>query len=210
LALNWASPFFSYEDIMTKPTSMTELEAVNVLLTTIGEAPVNTLDGNQVTDVSIAKQVLNEVSREVQAQGWHFNTEQGVELSPNISGDIAIPADTARIDAQDFNTVIREGKMFNLTDRTFEFASKIKVDIVYYQDFVELPQQAKKYITTRAARIFSDRLLNSESIHKMTSRDEQRALIDLKELEGDTGDFNMMDSYSVSRVMNRGFNRKVL
>jgi|TARA_B110000902_G_scaffold191889_1_gene217346 hypothetical protein len=189
---------------------MTELEAVNVLLTTIGEAPVNTLDGNQVTDVSIAKQVLNEVSREVQAQGWHFNTEQGVELSPNISGDIGIPADTARIDAQDFNTVIREDKLFNLTDRTFSFASKIKVDIVYYQDFSVLPQQAKKYITTRAARIFSDRLLNSESIHKMTSRDEQRALIDLKEFEGDTGDFNMMDSYSVARVMNRGFNRKVL
>jgi len=195
---------------MTKPTSMTELEAVNVLLTTIGEAPVNTLDGNQVTDVSIAKQVLNEVSREVQAQGWHFNTEQDIELSPNISGDIAIPADTARIDAQDFNTVVREDKLFNLTDRTFTFASKIKVDIVYYQDFSVLPQQAKKYITTRAARIFSDRLLNSESIHKMTARDEQRALIDLKEFEGDTGDYNMMDSYSVSRVLNRGFNRKVL
>lgn len=195
---------------MTKPTSMTELEAVNVLLTTIGEAPVNTLTGNQVTDVSIAQQVLNEVSREVQAQGWHFNTEQGVELSPNISGDIAIPADTARIDAQDFNTVTRENKLFNLTDRTFTFASKIKVDIVYYQDFEVLPQQAKKYITTRAARIYSDRLLNSETIHKMTSRDEQRALIDLKEYEGDTGDYNMMDSYSVSRVLNRGFNRKVL
>lgn len=195
---------------MTKPTSMTELEAVNVLLTTIGEAPVNTLTGNQVTDVSIAQQVLNEVSREVQAQGWHFNTEQGVELSPNISGDIAIPADTARIDAQDFNTVTREDKLFNLTDRTFTFASKIKVDIVYYQDFEVLPQQAKKYITTRAARIYSDRLLNSETIHKMTSRDEQRALIDLKEYEGDTGDYNMMDSYSVSRVLNRGFNRKVL
>ena len=195
---------------MTKPTSMTELEAVNVLLTTIGEAPVNTLDGNQVTDVSIAKQVLNEVSREVQAQGWHFNTEQDIELTPNISGDIAIPADTARIDAQDFNTVVREDKLFNLTARTFTFASKIKVDIVYYQDFSVLPQQAKKYITTRAARIFSDRLLNSESIHKMTSRDEQRALIDLKEFEGDTGDYNMMDSYSVSRVLNRGFNRKVL
>ena len=26
---------------MTKPTSMTELEAVNVLLTTIGEQPIN-------------------------------------------------------------------------------------------------------------------------------------------------------------------------
>jgi hypothetical protein len=60
---------------MTKPTSMTELEAVNVLLTTIGEAPVNTLTGNQVTDVTVAKQVLLEISREIQSQGWHFNTE---------------------------------------------------------------------------------------------------------------------------------------
>tara|TARA_R110002126_G_scaffold106295_3_gene241161 strand:- start:239 stop:808 length:570 start_codon:yes stop_codon:yes gene_type:complete len=189
---------------------MTELEAVNVLLTTIGEAPVNTLTGNQVTDVAIAKQVLNEVSREVQAQGWHFNTEQGVPLTPDVDGFIVVPADTARIDAQDFNTVVREDKLFNLSDRTFTFASKIKVDIVYYQDFLVMPQQAKKYITTRASRIYSDRMLNSESIHKMTTGDEQRALIDLKEFEGDTGDFNMMDSYSVARVMNRGFNRKVL
>lgn len=195
---------------MTKPTSMTELEAVNVLLTTIGEAPVNTLDGNQVTDVSIAKQVLNEVSREVQAQGWHFNTEQNVPLTPDTLGNIVIPADTARIDARDFNVVVRENKLFDLTDRTFAFVSKILVDVIYYQDFANLPQQAKNYITTRAARIFADRTLNSKTIHEMTSRDEQRALIDLKEMEGDTGDFNMMDSYSVSRVMNRGFNRKVL
>ena len=68
---------------MTKPTKMTELEAVNVLLTTIGEAPVNTLTGNQVTDVTIARQVLNEVSREVQSQGWYFNTENGVTLTPD-------------------------------------------------------------------------------------------------------------------------------
>jgi len=195
---------------MTKPTSMTELEAVNVLLTTIGEAPVNTLTGNQVTDVSIAKQVLNEVSREVQAQGWHFNTEDGVELSPDGFKEIIVPADTARIDARDYNIVRREGKLFNLDKRSYEFTSKIKVSIVYFQDFLQLPDVAKKYITTRASRIFSDRLLNSETIHKMTSRDEQKALIDLKEYQGDTADYNMMDSFSVSRVMNRGFNRKVL
>ena len=195
---------------MTKPTSMTELEAVNVLITTIGEAPVNTLTGNQVTDVSIAKQVLNEVSREVQAQGWHFNTEDGVELSPDGFKEIIVPADTARIDARDYNIVRREGKLFDLDKRSYEFTSKIKVSIVYFQDFLQLPDVAKKYITTRASRIFSDRLLNSETIHKMTSRDEQKALIDLKEYQGDTADYNMMDSFSVSRVMNRGFNRKVL
>mgnify|MGYP003706240323 FL=1 len=195
---------------MTKPTSMTELEAVNVLLTTIGEAPVNTLDGNQVTDVAIAQQVLNEVSREVQAQGWHFNTEDNVQLSPNEFKEILAPADIARIDCNEYNIVQREGKLFNLDQRTYTFQDKIKASIVYYQDFLVLPDTAKRYITTRAARIYSDRMLNSETIHKMIARDEQKAFIDLKAFEGDTADYNMMDSYAVSRVMNRGFNRRVL
>lgn len=192
---------------MTKPSSMTELEAVNVLLTTIGEAPVNTLSGNQVTDVTIAKQVLNEVSREVQSQGWHFNTEPKVKLSRNLDNEIAVPADTARIDSNEYNVVIREGKLFDLDERKFTFDSNIEADIVYYRDFEVLPDTAKKYITTRAARIYSDRMINSETMHRMLAKDEQSALIDLKEFEGDTGDYNMMDSYSVARVLNRGHKR---
>ncbi|WMM95336.1 tail tubular protein A [Roseobacter phage CRP-125] len=192
---------------MTKPSSMTELEAVNVLLTTIGEAPVNTLSGNQVTDVTIAKQVLNEVSREVQSQGWHFNTEPKVKLSRNLDNEIAVPADTARIDSNEYNVVIREGKLFDLDERKFTFDSNIEADIVFYRDFEVLPDTAKKYITTRAARIYSDRMINSETMHRMLAKDEQSALIDLKEYEGDTGDYNMMDSYSVARVLNRGHKR---
>ena len=195
---------------MTKPSSMTVLEAVNVLLTTIGEAPVNTLTGNQVTDVTIANQVLTEVSREVQPQGWHFNSEDKVVLSRNEFNFIVIPADVARIDTPDYNTVIRGDKLFNLDTRSYEFTTTVEASIVYYQDFLELPDVVKKYITTRAARIFSDRMLNSETIHRMVSRDEQKALIDLKDFEGDTADFNMMDSYSVSRVMNRGNKRRIL
>lgn len=192
---------------MTKPSSMTELEAVNVLLTTIGEAPVNTLSGNQVTDVTIAKQVLNEVSREVQSQGWHFNTEPKVKLSRNLANEIDVPADTARIDSNEYNVVIREGKLFDLDTRRFTFENTIEADIVFYRDFEVLPDTAKKYITTRAARIYSDRMINSETMHRMLAKDEQSALIDLKEFEGDTGDYNMMDSYSVARVLNRGHKR---
>lgn len=192
---------------MTKPSSMTELEAVNVLLTTIGEAPVNTLSGNQVTDVTIAKQVLNEVSREVQSQGWHFNTEPKVKITPDQFKHLLVPADTARIDSNEYNVVIREGKLFDLDERTFEFDNAVELDIVYYRDFEVLPDNAKKYITTRASRIYSDRMINSETMHRMIAKDEQAALIDLKEFEGDTGDYNMMDSYSVARVMNRGHKR---
>lgn len=192
---------------MTKPSSMTELEAVNVLLTTIGEAPINTLSGNNVTDVTIARQVLTEVSREVQSQGWHFNTEPDVVLTPDQFGFINVPADTARIDSDDRNVTVRGGKLFDIDQRTFNFDTQVKVEIVLYIDFDSLPDTAKKYITTRAARVYSDRMTNSETIHRMLARDEQQALVDLKAYEGDTGDYNMMDSYSVARVMNRGHKR---
>ena len=195
---------------MTKPTKMTELEAVNVLLTTIGEAPVNTLTGNQVTDVTIARQVLNEVSREVQSQGWYFNTENGVKLNPDNNKHILPPADTARIDSRDYNIVIREDKLFDLDDFTYEFGGSIKVNIVYYQDFTVLPDAAKRYIAARAARIYADRLLNSETIHAMTSKDERQALVDLRQFEEETADYTMMDSYAVSRITNRGFRRRIL
>ena len=195
---------------MAIPSAMTELEAVNILLTTIGEAPVNTLTGNQVTDVTIANQVINEGSREVQSMGWHFNTEYNVPLTPDISNQIPSPANVARIDSKDYDIVIRENKLFNLLDRTYTFNSKILADIVYFQDFLVLPEIAKKYITARAARIYADRMINSSTINQMTSRDEEKALMDLKAYEGDTADYNMMDNYSVARVLNRGFNQRIL
>ena len=153
---------------MTKPTSMTELEAVNVLLTTIGEQPINSLSGNQTTDVSIARQVLTEVSREVQSQGWHFNTEPDVTLVPDSTNkNITVPIDVARIDSKYANVVIRGDKLFDVEERTFVFQDNLKCDIIYFHDFLDLPHVAKKYITSRAARIFSDRSLNSESLHRM-------------------------------------------
>ena len=92
---------------MTKPSAMTELEAVNVLLTTIGEQPINSFSGNQTTDVTIARQVLTEVSREVQSQGWHFNTEPEVSLVPDSTNKhIIVPIDVARIDSKYKNVVI--------------------------------------------------------------------------------------------------------
>ena len=196
---------------MTKPTSMTELEAVNVLLTTIGEQPINSLSGNQTTDVSIARQVLTEVSREVQSQGWHFNTEPDVTLVPDSTNkNITVPIDVARIDSKYANVVIRGDKLFDVEERTFVFQDNLKCDIIYFHDFLDLPHVAKKYITSRAARIFSDRSLNSETLHRMLRGDEMQALVNLKEYENDTASHSMFDSYSVARVLQRGHKRRVL
>ena len=58
----------------------TELEAINIMLAAIGEAPVNTLTGTLPVDVKIAQSTLVEINKAVQAEGWSFNTETDVTL----------------------------------------------------------------------------------------------------------------------------------
>ena len=73
----------------TSPTS--KLEAVNVMMTAIGETPVNTITSATTTDVSIAITILDNVSREVQSVGWHFNTDTDYQLAPNSSSQVELP-----------------------------------------------------------------------------------------------------------------------
>ena len=80
-------------------TPTTELEAVNVMMSHIGESPVNTLEDDNVVDATIAQTILGSVSREVQSQGWYFNTEIGYPIVKDSNNKFAVPANTARIDA---------------------------------------------------------------------------------------------------------------
>ena len=112
-----------------------------------------------------------------------------------------------RVDVENMDTVIRNNKLFRLDTRKNTFEDKVKAQIIYLQDFEVMPEPARRYVATRAARIYSDRMLNSESMNRFLVKDEQSALIDLKEFEGDTAKHSMMDSYSVARVLNRGHRR---
>ena len=79
-------------------SSTTELEAVNTILSTIGEAPLNSLSGSLPVDGTIAKNVLSEVSREVQSQGWHFNTHYKVTLSRDTNNKIPLATNIVRVE----------------------------------------------------------------------------------------------------------------
>lgn len=64
----------------------TELEAINAMLSAIGEAPISqaTLDlaaGSRPVDVDKAVSVLRDTARDTQLDGWRFNTEFGTEVA---------------------------------------------------------------------------------------------------------------------------------
>ena len=188
-------------------TVTSKLEAINVMLTAIGESPVNTITSSTTTDVSIAIQILDNVSREVQSVGWHFNTDTNYLLAKNTSNQIVLPSNCLRVDNSnkdaDLDLVERGRKLWDRENHTYTITKDIRVNITWFLEFTELPETARRYITIRAARIFQDRMLASETLHAFHQVDELSALSALKEHEGDTRDHSIFDNYSTYRVIDR-------
>lgn len=189
---------------------MTELEALNLILSVIGESPLASLDAVSASvDAVLANQALNEVNRSVQAHGWHFNVEHDVTLHPEASTkQIVLPANCLRVDSTGVDShvdiVQRGNTVYNKTDRTYTFSKPLKAELVTLLPFESLPQTARQYIAVRAARVFQSRAVGSEALFQFTARDEIEAYAELKRAEGITGDYNILSgSYSVARSLER-------
>lgn len=185
---------------VTTPTS--ELEAINTILSVIGESPISTLaEISSVADAVTAQSILSEVSRQVQTKGWHFNTERDFTLWPqNTTKEIAVPPNCLRIDSygddQEIDVVQRGSRLYNRQKHSYAFDKGLKVDMVILLPFTDLPQAARHYITIKAARVFQGRTVGSDALYQFTALDEKDALLDLKRNEGITGDYNILKSNS--------------
>ena len=196
---------------MTITHRTTELEAVNTILSTIGEAPLNTLIGTLPVDGTVAKNVLNEVSRDVQSEGWHFNTHYKVQLARNTANKIPLATNIVRVELnprkypkQDYDVVQRNDLLYNLATNSDVFEKNFEdVVVVYLLNFADIPEQAKKYITIRSARIFHDRTLGANALHKFTTEDEKKAYSILLQAESATGDYSIFDTPEQNYIVNR-------
>ena len=168
---------------------MTELEAVNTLLSVIGEAPVSSLSDtgvNTISDAALANRTLKEVSRDVQSEGWQFNTDQAVSISRDAQKHYPLPGNVLVATFSpnryaDMQYVVRGSLVYDRINQTYEIgpdtgAQPLIIDTMICQlDWDLLPHVAQQYITIRAARIYSDRFINSNVIFTYTSQDEAYA-----------------------------------
>ena len=175
----------------------TELECINIMLAAIGEAPVNSLTGTVPVDVRIAQSTLTEVNKQVQSEGWSFNTEIDVTLTRNASNNVVLGTDVLRVDAQthdhpSIDPIQRGLKLYDRKNNTFIFDEDLKCTVVYFRSFDELPEQARSYMTIKAARIFVDRFVSDQSLRTYTQEDEIRARSVLMETDLSNADHNML------------------
>ena len=187
----------------------TKLEAINTMLSNVGEAPVNSLTGSLTADVRLAQNILDEVSREVQSIGWHFNTEKDVPLAPNSENQVELSGGGARVDLEgdnidsSYDVVVRGSKLYNRKNRTYTFTATKKYTVTYMLDWEQLPESARRYIMIRSARIYQDRLVGSETLSAFSRSDEQSALFSFREYEMETADYSVFDNWDVARIIDR-------
>ena len=186
----------------------TKLEAVNVMLTSIGEAPVNSLISG-LEDAELAETILENVNKETQSKGWIFNTDLKVTLPLNSDNQIVLPNNYLRVDTRttlrsNTKDIVERGrKLYDRIANSYTFTSGVQVDAVVLLDFTDIPEVARRYITIRSARIFQDRVLSSPNIHGFQLVDEQQAYIELQDYQAETADFNIFDNYDTFAPIDR-------
>mgnify|MGYP000680598927 FL=1 len=188
---------------------ITELDAVNILLAAVGEAAVSSLETATTVDVTQAKNLISNINREVQQKGWHFNTEWDVVLS--LDSDSRIPLGTSVLSVYSPTKLTtirgREGSpfLYDLDNNTFIWTTSINDAVtITLLDFEDIPQTARQYITTKAARVFQEEIIGQVSAETVNRQEEAEAYADLLDDEGERSGFNIgygtTDMYNTTKL----------
>ena len=180
-----------------------ELPAVNEILASVGQAPVTTLDQTN-PDVAIAYDTLLTVSREVQAEGWSFNTEYDYPETttnkqytiPNnmLQVDLAEGTISSRVATGNRDVVRKDGKLYDKYNHTHDITTEdsgdIKLDVTWWYDWVDLPIPIQDYIVSRAAVIVSSRIVGDGGQYQMLQQKEAYTRAMALEYETKQGDYS--------------------
>lgn len=183
----------------------TRLEAVNSMLSAAGEAPVANLSDNGGVDSTMAEAILDRKCREIQEEGWHFNT-RSMTLVPT-GGEILIPDNVISVDPNDLrlnNYGVRGNRLFDLaTGLTTGFTANVTVSVIEMLEWSDLPQSARSYILAEASRVFVDDVVVDSARARSVREDVIKARARLHREELRTGNYRIYD-HRTSRVVDRG------
>ena len=120
------------------------------------------------------------MNREVQGEGWHFNTEINYPFTPDANGEITVPANVLQIsdnktsNVQAYQTVLRSGKLYDKISHSYSFptGNPLRCDVVWLFDFEDIPQVFQDYVTQKAARAFAGSVVGSKEMFQFNQVDE--------------------------------------
>lgn len=193
----------------TPTTPMSLLEAVNTLLACVRISSVMSLMPESLNmDAADAKQALDNASRQMQAEGWYFNTEYNLKLEPDVnSNHINLPANTLRVKVARCSTndrlIERGRRLYDPKRHTYELPDGASVDIVVALPFEDLPTVARDYVVAVAARAFGIPKLPTGATFRFTEEYVNTARVELERMEIDWADNTLAQSSEHFKRMRR-------
>ena len=183
----------------------TELSAVNAILGAIGQSPLTslTLSSSGTFDnpeVQFIYNLLRDSNIDVQAEGWHFNSEKHVTYTPDATtGKIVIGNDILKMDVSEgwrkrqYDVVKRGTNLYDKYDHTDDWSdhTEINLDVIRALTFEDLPPVFKRYIIYRASRLAATQLVANPQLVKMLSQQEALARAACIEYECNQGNPTM-------------------
>ncbi len=177
----------------TQIATDTELSAVNSILGSIGQSPITTLNLAN-PEVGFIYNILEEVTKDLLNEGWHFNTEEHIKVSPDVNGNITIPTNYLRYDLTDgqadrhMDLVKRDGKLYDLVNHTDVFDHDMELDVTYLFSFTDVPSVFQRYIIARSSTKAATQLVTNPQLVKLLQQQEALARASLMEYECNQGD----------------------
>ena len=172
-----------------------ELVAVNSVLGSIGQAPVQRLEYKN-PEISFVVNIVRETNLDVQNEGWVFNREDEVEFIPSgNNNEIYIPENVLRLDISRgqtirfTNVVRRQGKLYDKYNHSYHFPQPVKCDVVYELPFSDLPSVFKRYITYRSSVRAATQLVNNPQLAQLLAGQEAYSRAACMEYECNQGDY---------------------
>ena len=173
--------------------SDTELSAVNSILSSIGQSPITTLNFTN-PEVSLIHNLLMECNKDVQNEGWHFNVEEHVKVSPDANGQFLVPTNYLRYDIHDGqvdrnrDVVVRDGKIYDNVLHTDVFTSDFYFDITRLVAFVDVPSVIQRYIIASAAVRAATQLVSNTELVKLLNLNKEKTKANATEYDCEMGD----------------------
>jgi len=155
----------------------TELSAVNSILGSLGQAPLNSLEFTN-PEVAFIYNILIDTILDVQSEGWSFNTEEQIKLTPNGSKEIPIPSNYIKVDAHDnynrrlTNVIVKDGKLYDKMAHSYEFNDPILCDVIELVEYENLPLVFKRYIAARSATRAATQMVANRELAALLSTQE--------------------------------------
>jgi len=194
----------------------TELSAVNSILASIGQAPITELEYKNPQN-AMAFNLLQEASRDVQAEGWVYNTEKHYPLIPEEGGTIPVPENILRMDISEnavyktTDVVQRNGVLYDKLRHSNKFEGTLYFDITWLFEFEDLPTVFQRYITAKASTRAATQMVGNPQLAQLLAQQEGFARASCVEYECNQGDYTMFGTpdgtsyrpYQPYRALNR-------